>query len=65
MIESFRDYVKADELIGDNKYNAAEHGMQDAEKGICIFQLPPVLHLHLKRLFFDINSEKTVKINDR
>lgn len=32
--ESFRDYVATEVLDGDNKYDAGNHGLQEAEKGV-------------------------------
>ena len=63
--ESFDDYVKLEVREGDNKYDAGEHGMRDAEKGIAFIKFPPVLHLQLKRFQFDPVSENNIKINDR
>ena len=63
--ESFDDYVRVEVLEGDNRYDAGDHGLQDAEKGIQFIKLPPVLHLQLKRFQFDPISENNIKINDR
>ena len=63
--ESFDDYVAIEVLDGDNKYDAGDHGLQEAEKGITFISFPPVLHLQLKRFQFDPISENNVKINDR
>lgn len=63
--ESFRDYVKAEVLDGDNKYDAGEHGLQDAEKGVIFASFPPVLHLHLMRFQYDPVTDCSVKFNDR
>lgn len=63
--ESFDDYVELEMLEGDNKYDAGDHGLQDAEKGIRFISFPPVLHLQLKRFQFDPISENNIKINDR
>uniref|UniRef100_T1GTK6 ubiquitinyl hydrolase 1 n=1 Tax=Megaselia scalaris TaxID=36166 RepID=T1GTK6_MEGSC len=35
--ESFQDYIAAETLEGDNKYDAGVHGLQDAEKGELFF----------------------------
>uniref|UniRef100_A0A3B4X2Q6 Ubiquitin carboxyl-terminal hydrolase 7 n=1 Tax=Seriola lalandi dorsalis TaxID=1841481 RepID=A0A3B4X2Q6_SERLL len=37
IFESFKDYVATEQLDGDNKYDAGEHGLQEAEKGWCKF----------------------------
>ncbi|XP_039289930.1 ubiquitin carboxyl-terminal hydrolase 7 isoform X2 [Nilaparvata lugens] len=63
--ESFGDYIKAEVLDGDNKYDAGEHGLQDAEKGVIFSRFPPVLHLHLMRFQYDPITDCSVKFNDR
>lgn len=65
VIESFRDYITVESMDGDNKYDAGEHGLQEAEKGVIFKHLPPVLHLHLLRFMYDPNADANVKINDR
>jgi len=63
--ESFRDYVSTEILDGDNKYDAGEHGLQEAEKGVIFQAFPPVLHLHLMRFQYDPVTDCSVKFNDR
>ena len=63
--ESFQDYIKTENLDGDNKYDAGEHGLQDAEKGLLFTSFPPVLHLHLMRFQYDPITDSSVKFNDR
>ncbi|XKL66747.1 hypothetical protein PGB90_010167 [Kerria lacca] len=63
--ESFRDYVTTEILDGDNKYDAGEYGLQDAEKGVIFESFPPVLHLHLMRFQYDPITDCCVKFNDR
>lgn len=63
--DSFRDYCTEETLEGDNQYAAGEYGLQDAVKGVIFENLPPVLHLQLKRYDFDWMRELQVKINDR
>ncbi|KAM6155680.1 ubiquitin carboxyl-terminal hydrolase 7-like [Rhynchocyon petersi] len=65
IMESFVDYVAVEQLVGDNKYDAEEHGLQDAEKGVKFLTLPPVLHLQLMRFTYDSQTGQNVKINDR
>ncbi|XP_053388715.1 ubiquitin carboxyl-terminal hydrolase 7-like [Mercenaria mercenaria] len=65
VMESFKEYVTVESLDGDNKYDAGEHGLQEAEKGVIFKHLPPVLHLHLLRFMYDPASDANVKINDR
>lgn len=63
--ESFHDYIATEVLDGDNKYDAGEHGLQDAEKGVIFASFPPVLHLHLMRFQYDPITDCSVKFNDR
>lgn len=63
--ESFNDYVATEILRGDNKYDAGEHGLQEAEKGVIFKSFPPVLHLHLMRFQYDPINDISVKFNDR
>ncbi|XP_076047681.1 ubiquitin-specific protease 7 isoform X2 [Oratosquilla oratoria] len=63
--ESFKDYITVETLEGDNKYDAGEHGLQEAEKGVIFQTFPPVLHLHLMRFQYDPITDSNVKINDR
>ncbi|XP_074095534.1 ubiquitin carboxyl-terminal hydrolase 7-like isoform X1 [Cotesia typhae] len=63
--ESFRDYVSTEILDGDNKYDAGDHGLQEAEKGVVFQSFPPVLHLHLMRFQYDPVTDCSVKFNDR
>nr|XP_012150583.1 PREDICTED: ubiquitin carboxyl-terminal hydrolase 7 isoform X5 [Megachile rotundata] len=63
--ESFNDYVSTESLDGDNKYDAGEHGLQEAEKGVIFSSFPPVLHLHLMRFQYDPVTDCSVKFNDR
>lgn len=66
IIESFRDYIKTENLDGENKYDAGPaHGLQEAEKGILFSAFPPVLHLHLMRFQYDPVTDSSVKFNDR
>ncbi|XP_038212055.1 ubiquitin carboxyl-terminal hydrolase 7-like [Zerene cesonia] len=63
--ESFKDYISIELLDGDNKYDAGEHGLQEAEKGVMFDVFPPVLHLHLMRFQYDPQSDTSIKFNDR
>ncbi|XP_031217985.1 ubiquitin carboxyl-terminal hydrolase 7 isoform X2 [Mastomys coucha] len=65
IFESFVDYVAVEQLDGDNKYDAGEHGLQEAEKGVKFLTLPPVLHLQLMRFMYDPQTDQNIKINDR
>ncbi|XP_030854698.1 ubiquitin carboxyl-terminal hydrolase 7 isoform X4 [Strongylocentrotus purpuratus] len=63
--ESFKDYIATETMDGENKYDAGEHGMQEAEKGVIFTKFPPVLHLQLMRFQYDPQTDSNVKINDR
>lgn len=63
--ESFKDYTSIELLDGENKYDAGEFGLQEAEKGIIFSSFPPVLHLHLLRFQYDPMTDTNIKINDR
>ncbi|XP_072931565.1 ubiquitin carboxyl-terminal hydrolase 7-like isoform X2 [Epargyreus clarus] len=63
--ESFKDYISTELLDGENKYDAGEHGLQEAEKGVRFDVFPPVLHLHLMRFHYDPQSDASIKFNDR
>ncbi|XP_029834875.3 ubiquitin carboxyl-terminal hydrolase 7 isoform X1 [Ixodes scapularis] len=63
--ESFQDYCATESLDGENKYDAGEYGLQEAEKGIIFACLPPVVHLHLLRFQYDPLTDNNVKLNDR
>ncbi|KAH7944205.1 hypothetical protein HPB52_017147 [Rhipicephalus sanguineus] len=63
--ESFQDYCATESLDGDNKYDAGQYGLQEAEKGIIFACLPPVVHLHLLRFQYDHVTDNNIKINDR
>lgn len=65
MVQSFRDYVAAERLDGDNKYDAGAYGLQPAEKGVKFLTFPPILHLQLMRFQYDATIDANVKINDR
>ncbi|VAI14683.1 unnamed protein product [Triticum turgidum subsp. durum] len=62
---SFDKYVEVERLEGDNKYQAEQHGLQDARKGVLFLDFPPVLQLQLKRFEYDYMRDTMVKINDR
>ena len=65
LYESFQDYVQVEMLDGEKKYHAEGFGLQDAKKGLIFESFPPVLHLQLKRVEYDIRRDAMVKINDR
>lgn len=63
--ESFRDYVSVETMDGENKYDAGQHGLQEAKKGVIFLTFPPVLYLHLMRFQYDPLTDTNVKLNDR
>lgn len=66
LYQSFSKYVQPELMDGDNKYRAEGYKeLQQATKNVSFFKLPPVLHLHLKRFEFDMQSGNMTKLNDR
>lgn len=65
IIESLKVYSKPETLDGDNKFDAGDYGMQEAEKGVIFKCFPPVLHLQLLRFHYDPMTDMNIKINDR
>ena len=63
VLESLGKYVEKERLDGENKYMAEGHGLQDAEKGCTFQELPPVLHVHLKRFEYDPMKDANVKVS--
>lgn len=63
--ESFKDYITVESLDGDNRYDAGDFGLQEAEKGVIFLTFPPVLHLQLMRFQYDPLTDNNVKVNDR
>jgi hypothetical protein len=62
---SFRQYVEAERMQGDNKYKPNDEiGYQDADRGTEFAEFPAVLHLHLKRFEYDWERDCMAKIND-
>lgn len=65
VFESFKDYTSVETMNGENKYDAGEHGLQEAQKGVIFISFPPVLHLHLMRFQYDPLTDTNVKLNDK
>jgi hypothetical protein len=66
IIGSFRQYVEAEKMDGDNKYKPNDElGYQVADRGTEFAEFPAVLHLHLKRFEYDWERDCMAKINDR
>lgn len=62
--ESFKDYIAVETMDGENKYFAEGYGLQDAKKGVIFESFPDVLHLHLKRFEYDLNTFAMCKVGD-
>lgn len=60
--ESFDKYVEIEKMEGENKYQANNHGLQDAQKGVLFIDFPPVLQLQLKRFEYDFMRDCMVKV---
>lgn len=60
--ESFDRYTETEMLDGPNQYNAEQHGLQDARKGVSFDSFPPVLQLQLKRFEYDFQRDIMVKV---
>jgi ubiquitin carboxyl-terminal hydrolase 7 len=63
--ESFKDYITVESLEGENKYDAGNYGLQEAQKGVVFDYFPSILHLHLMRFQYDPHTDSNIKINDR
>lgn len=63
--DSFKDYISTETLDGDNKYQVEGRGLQKATKGVVFEELPPLLHLHLRRFEYSFETDAMAKINDR
>lgn len=63
--ESLLKFIEPEKLDHDNQYQTDEFGKQDVLKGIEFMEFPSVLFLHLKRIEYDFNLDRKVKINSR
>jgi hypothetical protein len=63
VMESLRKLTSAEQLTGDNTYDAGELGRIPVTMDIKIMKLPPVLQLHLKRFEYDLTRYSLVKID--
>lgn len=59
---AFEAYTTSETLDDENKYDAGDHGLQRAEKGVKFVELPPVLHVQLMRFQYCGVEQK---INER
>jgi len=64
-VQAIKAYVAKEELVGENKYDAGEHGKQDAERFVRFQRLPPVLQISLNRFTYDLEKQQMMKINSR
>ncbi|VDK33605.1 unnamed protein product [Taenia asiatica] len=63
--QAFKEYTTVETLSGENKYDAGEYGLQEAEKGVIFTSFPPVLYLQLMRFQYDCITNANIKVNDR
>jgi ubiquitin carboxyl-terminal hydrolase 7 len=63
--QSFAKYIEKENLTGPNQYDTGEHGKQDAEMGVEFIQLPTILHIHLTRFTYDLQTWRPIKINTK
>ena len=61
--DSFDLFVSPESLVGDNRYESQEYGLQDAELTTRFLTCPRVLMIHLKRFEFDQLSQSNEKLN--
>ena len=61
--DSFDLFVSPESLVGDNRYESQEYGLQDAELTTRFLKCPRVLMIHLKRFEFDHMSQSNEKLN--
>lgn len=63
LYDSLDEYIKPENLVGENKYDAEGFGKQDAKK-YCLFkELPDVLFLQLNRIEYCLEKRELSKIN--
>jgi ubiquitin carboxyl-terminal hydrolase 7 len=63
--ESLRCFLTAENLDGENQYEAGIYGKQNATIGIEFLEFPAVLYFHLRRLEYDNERQCVVKIKSR
>eukprot|EP01060_Flectonema_neradi_P038656 TRINITY_DN818_c1_g2_i2.p1 TRINITY_DN818_c1_g2~~TRINITY_DN818_c1_g2_i2.p1 ORF type:complete len:1178 (+),score=195.89 TRINITY_DN818_c1_g2_i2:99-3632(+) len=69
LLESLKQELKKEELIGENKYHCSDEekgidSKEDADMGVEFLVLPPVLVMHLRRFEYDIQTWQYEKVND-
>src|ERR1700761_9058475 len=60
---SLKHMISVDIVKGRHTYPAAQHGPQEAVRGIAILSLPPVLHVILRRKIYDAEQKSWVKVH--
>lgn len=65
VLESLDEFINGIMLTGDKKYDAGEHGLQEAKQTYRFTKIPPLLHLNLLRFQYDATTHSHYKINDR
>lgn len=65
LYDSFKRYTTPERLEGDNQYSTDDFGKQDADMGVELYKLPPVLHLQLRRFQYDYATDHISKVVDR
>ena len=64
--KSLYNYIKVEELKGDNQYFCGKcNTKQDATKGIRFRKLPYILVMQLKRFDLDYDTLQRIKLNDK
>lgn len=64
--KALANYIRPEELSGDNQYNCEHCGSkQDAIKGLKFKSLPYILVLQLKRFDLDYETMQRIKLNDK
>ena len=64
LLDSFRQYVAAEELKGSNQYRTPEGKLVDARKGSRFVRFPRVMQLQLKRFAYDPMLDRMNKVDD-
>lgn len=54
--QSLQNLLVKEKLVGQNKYDSGEHGLQDSVKFNELVALPPIITLHLKRYKYDLEA---------
>eukprot|EP01039_Chlorochromonas_danica_P008102 gene8099-8937_t len=60
--EALDRHFSGELLSEENRYHCSKHGLQSAEKTLCIASYPQVFIIHLKRFSFDPHTMLTKKI---